>query len=186
MKANLSKYRDAELIAELKKDRESAEIAFSEIYSRYSQRVYAYCIRMLGHVEDAQDVFQETFLKFYDIAPQQNFVDNIPALLYTISRNLCFNHKRDLKTNLDIEDYALVSNDKGYDQKELLQLVARALELLDFDYREAFILRQYHGLSYDEIISITGESLAAIKNRVWRAKEKLKEILAPYLEDLSK
>lgn len=186
MKSDYSKYHDADLIAELKKDREQAEKAFSEIYSRYSQRVYAYCLRMLGHFEDAQDVFQETFLKFYDIAPEQNFIDNVPAFLFTIARNLCFNLKRNLKTNINIENFAVVSNDKGYDQKELLQLIARALDLLDFEYREAFILRQYHGLSYDEITHITGESMAAVKNRAWRAKERIKEILAPYLEDLSK
>ena len=77
------------------------------------------------------------------------------------------------------------SNDEKYEQKELLDLIAASLELLDFKHREAFVLRQYQGMTYNEISAITGDSVSAIKNRVWRAKEKIKEILSPYLEDLS-
>ena len=85
---------------------------------------------------------------------------------------------------MNIEDFNVQSNDKGYEEKELLQLIARAIELLDFDYREAFILRMYHGFSYNEIAQITGESVDAVRNRAWRAKEKIKDILAPYLEEM--
>lgn len=180
-----SKYVDAELVAELVEGKEKAEKAFAEIYTRYSQRVYAYCLRLTGHQEDAQDIFHETFVKFYDYAKKKKIVNNISSLLFTIARNIIINQKRDKKLNLNIDDFNIKSNDKGYDEKELLQLIAHAIELLDFEQREAFILRLYHGLSYPEISRITGESLPTIKNRTWRAKEKVKNILAPYLEDLS-
>jgi RNA polymerase sigma-70 factor (ECF subfamily) len=77
-------------------------------------------------------------------------------------------------------------HDQGYEQQELLEIIARALELLDFEHREAFVLRQYHGMPYKDISELTGENISTIKNRVWRAKEKIKEILEPILEDLSK
>lgn len=180
-----SKYVDAELVSELKEGKRKAEKAFAEIYTRYSQRVYAYCLRLTGHQEDAQDIFHETFVKFYDYARKKKIVDNIPSLLITIARNIMLNQKRDKKINVNIDDFQLKSNDQGYDEKELLQLIASAMELLEFEQREAFILRIYHGLSYPEISKITGESLTTVKNRAWRAKEKIKNILAPYLEDLS-
>jgi RNA polymerase sigma-70 factor (ECF subfamily) len=112
-------------------------------------------------------------------------MDNMPAYLLTIARNLCINYKRNSKITMTFEDYRYYTHDTGYEEKEMLDLIARALETLDFDYREAFILRQYHGLSYKEISKITGDTLSTIKNRVWRAKEKIKKILSPYMEDMS-
>jgi RNA polymerase sigma-70 factor (ECF subfamily) len=78
-----------------------------------------------------------------------------------------------------------LTNDVDYEQRELLQILATSLELLDTEQKDAFVLRMYQGLSYNEISKITGDSVSAVKNRVWRAKEKIKEILTPYLEDLS-
>ncbi len=181
-----SKYSDSELFAFLHDKKEIQECAFAELYSRYSQRIYAYCLRVTGNPDDARDIFQEAFLKFFKSAQNQQYLENVPGYLLTIARNLCLNFKRDKKINVDIEDYTFRTNDKGYEQKELMDLISKALDLLEFDYREAFILRQYQGLSYKEISDITGNSVAAVKNRVWRAKEKIKTILQPYLNDLAK
>lgn len=166
--------------------RTEAEAAFAELYARYSQRVYAYCLRVTGHSEDAKDIFQETFIKFFDTAKNHEKVENVPGFLLKIARNICINNKREKKPNFSIEDFHTWTNDSDYERKELLQLLASALELLETEYREAFVLRLYQGLSYSEIAKITGESISAIKNRVWRAKEKIKDILTPYLEDMSK
>lgn len=186
MTEDFSTYKDADLVSFLKGDKYKAEKAFAEIYSRYSQRIFAFCLRMIGCMEDAQDVFQEVFLKFYSSAKNMQYCDNLSALLITIARNLCINSKRSTKVTYTLDEYNVPTNDKGYEQKELLQLIAKALEVLDFEHREVFILRQYHGLSYSEISLITGESIASVKSRAWRAKEKVKDILNPYLVDISK
>jgi RNA polymerase sigma-70 factor (ECF subfamily) len=180
---NYSKYKDADLVAALK-DKKQAELAFAEIYTRHSNRIYSYCLRIMGTEEDAQDVFQEAFLRFFTISIDLKYTENLAAFLFRIARNACMNYKRTIRLTEQIEDYKLQSNDRGYDQKEILQLIARAMELLDFDTREVFILRMYHGLSYAEIAEITGDTLLAAKNRAWRAKEKIKEILAPYLNEI--
>jgi len=186
MSNKISKYDDNQLFDMLSGKRSEAESAFAELYARYSQRIFAYCLRVTGHSEDAKDIFQETFLKFFDSAKDHHKVDNVPAFLLTIGRNICINHKRNRKPNFSIEDFHTWTNDSDYERNEMLQLLASALELLETEYREAFVLRLYQGLSYPEIAKITGETTSAIKNRVWRAKEKIKEILTPYLEDLSK
>lgn len=183
---NQNTYSDNELVLAFKGTKQEQEKAFGEVYSRYSQRIYAYCLRVTGNSEDANDIFQEAFLKFYDSISKYEEITNVFGLLITITRNLCLNHKRDKKSTVDIEKLNFFTNDTGYEQQELLDLIAYALELLDFEYREAFIFRLYHGMPYKEISEFTGDSIATIKNRVWRAKEKIKEILTPYLEDLSK
>ena len=185
MGRTFGKYNDMELYKALRDKKPMAEAAFSELYSRYAQRVFAYCLRVMGNHDDAQDIFQETYLKFYNNAQTLDVVDNIPGLLLTIARNLCLNHKRDKRTTYNIDDYQITSVETDYEKKELLELIARALELLDFEYREAFVLRQYQGLSYKEIAKLCGLSIPTIKNRVWRAKEQIKEILSPYLTEMS-
>lgn len=182
---DLSKYSDLELFAALRQNKNAAEAAFTELYARYSQRVFAYCLRIIGNNEDAQDVFQDTFLKFFKSAQEHNIMTNVSAYIIKIARNLCLNYKRNKKYNLNIEDFHISTNDNGYEQKEMLELIGAALECLDFEYKEAFILRLYHGLSYQEISDITGDSITTVKNRFWRAKEKVKNILSPYLQDLS-
>ncbi|TAL68716.1 MAG: RNA polymerase sigma factor [Bacteroidetes bacterium] len=185
MGKTFGKYSDIELYRALRDKKPMAEAAFSELYSRYAQRVFAYCLRVMGNHEDSQDIFQETFMKFYNNAQTLDEVDNIPGLLLTIARNLCLNFKRDKKVAYNIDDYQVSSVETDYEKKELLELISMALELLDFEYREAFVLRQYQGLSYKEIAKLSGDSISAIKNRVWRAKEQIREILSPYLKEMS-
>jgi RNA polymerase sigma-70 factor (ECF subfamily) len=67
-----------------------------------------------------------------------------------------------------------------------MNLIRSALELLDDSYREAFIMRFYEGLSYKEIAEITGDSVSSLKIRVMRAKDQVRSILSPYINDLMK
>lgn len=187
MKEDYSKYSDQELSIALKKKKPIAEAAFAEIYSRYSHRVYAYCLRVTGDEEEAVDIFQDVFFKFMKSTESKaEGIYNIGGFLIRITRNLCLNYKRDKKNFVAFDVNMFKSNDKSYEDRELLDLIARALDLLDFDSREAFVLKQYQGLSYKEISEITDSSPNAVKNRVWRAKEKIKEILTPYLDDVKK
>lgn len=186
MSTNYSKYKDNELYTLLRGRKEDAEGAFTEIYARYSQRVFAYCLRIIGNEDDAKDVFQNVFIKFYDSVHHRERMDFVGAFLLRIARNSCISFQRKNVTHLKLEDSFAKSDDFGYDQQELLQLISNAIELLDFEFREVFVLRQYHNLPYSEISKIVGDSETAVKSRYWRAKEKLKEILSPYLADLSK
>ncbi len=186
MKRKLEEYTDSELFYQLKGDKRTAEKAFAELYARLSPRIYAYCRRFLGNRDDAMDVFQETFSKFFQSAAQERIMTNVPAFILRIARNLCVNIKRKERTDISYEDYMAYSNDTSSEQKELLALIRAAIKTLPEDYAEVFILREYDGLSYAEIAEVTGESLANVKVRIYRAKQKIRETLAPYLADLSK
>ena len=186
MKENYEKYNDSELFAMMHGKRKESETAFAELYSRYSQRVFSYCLRVLGDKEDAKDVFQESFISFYNSRENYRSLENVFGFLLKTTRNLCLNYKRNRKPSINIDDYKLSTNDIGYEQKELLEIIAQSLELLSIKYKEVFVLRLYHGLNYSEIAKITGSSETSVRNKVWRAKEKLKKILSPYLNEISK
>jgi RNA polymerase sigma-70 factor (ECF subfamily) len=176
---------DLELYAKLAHEDAPAQAALSILYRRYSQRIYTYCRKIIGDSTTAEDLLQETFEKVLESGRQQRAIENFPADLMTIARNLCLSHRaRSKRQFVEVEDFHLSYRDVPYEQRELLQLIQASLELLPEDYREAFVLREYNGLSYNEIAEVIGESLDVVKVRIFRAKKKLRDILAPYLADL--
>lgn len=183
---SLNGYTDIELVGLLRSEKPEAEAAFKELYKRYSSQVHAYCLRVTGNVQAAEDIFQDTFIKFYQNVRADVPNTNIPGFLIKIARNLCLNQKRDVKAvtvPLDSFDFPQMDT-SSFEQKELLDLINMALELLDFEYREAFVLREYNGLSYQEIGDLCSITVANAKSRVFRAKEKIKSVLQPYMKDL--
>ncbi|MEJ5286577.1 MAG: RNA polymerase sigma factor RpoE [Candidatus Kapaibacterium sp.] len=187
MTNELEKYSDSELFKMLSNNTKESENAFMEIYRRYSGRIYAYCKRFLGSKEDAMDVFQDTFIKFYQSSKEEREMTNLPAFLLRIARNLCLNTLRQKRQSTELEDYmSFIILDKEKENTELLELIKNALKQLPEDYREVFVLREYEGMSYNEIAEHLNISLALVKVRLFRAKEKLREILAPYISELSK
>lgn len=169
-----------------------SESAFTELYGRYARRIHAYCSRILSDQQDAEDIFQETFIRFHNTLRKKDADEldpklnrNTSGLLFTIARNLCLNQKqRNIRWQAEqIESDMVHAWDKPYEQKEMVELITTALELLPEEYREAFVLREYDGLPYNEVAELTGATLATAKIRVFRAKEKLRKILEPYLRD---
>lgn len=162
------------------------DTAFQELYARYSQRVFSYCSRIIGHREHAEDVFQDSFLKFLNSATPTNDVENVPAYLLRIARNNCFNYMRARKTeHVEFEDMHLPSPENKYEITELARLAETAMELLPEEHAEAFALQTYGGLSYNEIAEIQKVPLTTVRNRVVRAKAKLQSILGKYLNDFT-
>jgi RNA polymerase sigma-70 factor, ECF subfamily len=172
---------DSELFARLSDEHTVSERAFAELYARYSGRVYSFCLRFLGDPDEAKDVYQDTFIRFYQSASRERDMSNVPGFLLTIARNLCLNAKRDRKPTVTVEDVEAALAVPGPEQREFTQLVTVALEMLPDDYREVFVLREYEGLTYAEIADIIHASLPTVKVRIFRAKQRLRQILTPYL-----
>ncbi len=175
---------DQDLIRQLRGSRGEQQRAFAELYARHAQRVYAYILRMLGEQTVSQDLLQETFLKFYNAAREDLVVTNTRAFLIMIARNLCLNWKRDTKASVDIDGLELPMDDETVERNDLSRILNAALELLEFERREAFVLKYYQGYSYEEMSRITGETVAALRSRVWRAKEEIRQTLKPYAAEL--
>ena len=180
------RYTDLELLSRIGSGGKEHDAAFTELYSRYSHSIYLYCRRLAGNEADADDVYQETFLRFYKKARQGEQIQTVQAYLLRIARNVFLNMKRDSPQTSMLEDRDIVMKSEDYEKKEMYSMISTALELLDFSYREAFVLRFYQGLSYKEMAATTGDTVSALKVRVMRAKEQIREILSPYISDLSK
>jgi len=150
--------------------------------------VYAYCVRMMGDRDKAYDVFQDTFLRFYQSAERHQTMENVKGYLLTISRNLSLNEKKRMSSQTLEFDETLYNPgiSRDHERSEMMDLIAMALELLPHDMREAFVLREYQGLSYKEMTVVLDIKIETAKVRVFRARQKIKEILQPYMEDMNK
>lgn len=182
---NIHTYSDEELYL-LLGDKQVQGVVLSELFKRHSSRVYLYCQRILGDAMQADDIFQEAFLKLLQCAREGRVVGHVPAYLLRIARNLCFNANRSVvHTTVPLEDAVLYGDGyRAVESKEVAQLVAMALELLSEEYREALALQVYGELSYKEIAEVLDVPVTTVRNRVVRAKKKVRDVLAGYMQEL--
>ena len=147
----------------------------SEIYDRYSGRIYNFAFRFLKNAEAAEDATQEVFVKMLRHASQFHGDAKLSTWLFSITANRAKDSDDVLVTLPAPMEY---SPDRNLEQKENEVRVRRALEELTEEQREAILLSRYQGLSYAEIAQIAGCSEGAVKTRVFRAMETLKKTLA--------
>ena len=182
---SLSKYSDKEL-QELVKSNNKRNLAFEQIFDRYSNFAIGFIRNLVKNESLAQELFQETFIRLYNQILDKEEV-NIPGMITTISRNLFFNYKRNGKQELQLDEIEIGEDEVDIiGNKELLDLVLNSVEFLDEKYRNVFILRELNGLSFREIADLENISFANAKLRNTRAKQKIMHILKPYINDLEK
>ena len=168
---------------------EGDQAAFLELYDRHRQPIFRFAYRLLGEVDIAEDVTHDCFLSL--IRKPENFRPERASLrtyLFAAARNLALKHFRDSgrETGLDeMTEEPQLSPRQGPLRKlldeELAAEVRRAVFNLPPLQREALVLFEYEGLSLNEIAEITGADVGAVKGRLYRARERLKSVLRPYL-----
>ena len=157
----------------------------SEIYDRYSARIYNFAFRFLKNAEAAEDATQEVFVKMIRHANQFHGDAKLSTWLFSITANWCRDYLRKADNKPKESDDVLVtlptsgelSPERNLERREDEQRVRRALNMLTPEQREAILLSRYQGLSYAEIAQIAGCSEGAVKTRVFRAMETLKKAL---------
>ena len=158
----------------------------SEIYDRYSSRIYNFAYRFLKSSEAAEDATQEVFVKMLKHANQFHGDAKLSTWLFSITANWCRDYLRKADNRAkDSEDVLVTlpapsefSPDRTLEQRENQLRIQKALTALTPEQREAILLSRYQGLSYAEIAQISGCSEGAVKTRVFRAMETLKKALA--------
>jgi RNA polymerase sigma-70 factor (ECF subfamily) len=159
--------------------------AFAELYERHNRRILHYCERLLGSVDDGADAFQETWIQFHQAGVSGSVVvDNVRGYLFTVARNACLMKLRSKRVQLiRLEDLAMEPHcpTTSSPDNEVRDLLSKALEVLDHGSREAYILHDIEGFSYEEISAITNTSVHALRNKVWRARTHVRTYLAPHV-----
>lgn len=162
--------------------------AFNRLMEMHERRMYAVALRICGNREDAQDCLQEAMLRVYRSISGFKGQSSFGTWVYRITMNTCLDELRRKKnrqnTSLDslLDQGWSPSDVSNSPEKHALQSEARkclhnAIRELPEDMRSAIILRDIHGLPYDEIAKVLDINVGTIKSRISRGREKLREKL---------
>src|SRR5271169_3792561 len=171
--------------------------AFEELVRHYDQAVLRLALHLTGTEHDAQDVYQDAFLKAYKNIGSFRFECSFYTWIYRIVTNLCLDHLRkkssrgrDLNTTMtpDGEPEDLLermpdhspsaSPERSFAGRELQQRIMRALGRLSPRERMVFELKHYHGMRLRTVAGMLNTTEGTIKNTLFRATHKLRTQLA--------
>jgi len=155
--------------------------AFAAIVKKYEPMIAKVVIGMLGNKADADDVGQETFIRFYRSAGQFKGDAALGTYLSRIAINLSLNElkKRKSKQWLSFEDKfnSHPKTEDTFKQADAAELVNKALEELEPEFRSVVVLRLMQGFSTKETAQILEMPLGTVLSRLSRAQEKLRVII---------
>jgi len=155
--------------------------SFNQLVLRWERPIYALAYRVIGREEDARDVAQETFLRAFRALSGFKGQAKFSSWLYRITLNLCRDWiRRERRTpvsqppeGIDIIEMAgegtpSESIDDVVSRKELGRAVARAMALLPEEQRTAIVMKEYHGLTFQEIADLLDCPLSTVKTRLYQ------------------
>jgi RNA polymerase sigma-70 factor (ECF subfamily) len=181
-------------------DSPSAE-SFDELFERYERDIFNLIYRLVGDYEEAADLTSETFVRALRSFGRFRGESRPYTWLYRIAVNLCKNYFRrrgvrqrvhgpsldeqvalgdQQQVEREVEDWSRAPQRQA-ERHELQQEIERAIAELSAEGRMVVILRDLHGLSYQEIAEVVGVSAEVVKARLHRARAALRKQLAPYL-----
>jgi RNA polymerase sigma-70 factor (ECF subfamily) len=156
--------------------------AFSALVDAYKGPVFRLAFRMTGSIQDADDLTQEAFLRAFQSLGRFQAGERIFPWLYTISLNVIRNHLRKanaLQEEADRNGMPDATDPRG-DPAEAAIGRERGRRLqgyllrLPVPVREALVLRFYQDMSFEDIASVTGDTLSSAKMKVYRGLEKIR------------
>jgi RNA polymerase sigma-70 factor (ECF subfamily) len=169
--------------------------AFQSLYDLYVRKVLNFCYRLTGSRDMAEEVAQETFVSVFKNISKLNKVSRFEPWLFMIARNYVYQafRKKKLKTvstdqtDEDERPVVLLESEGGtpeeqYLKGELKDVVFQIIQSLDLKYREVFVLAVLEGYSYNEVSEMVGRKVQSVKTDIHRARVKIRERLAEYLE----
>ena len=154
--------------------------AYADLVRRHQEVIYRH-LRGMGLDHDtALDIAQDAFVRAYDrIAECRDHV-HFRAWLFRIARNLCLDYLKNVRratVPLSAVEGSESIQDGRVDTTDLDLTLRAALERLPVSLREAFLLKHDAGYTYDEVAEMTDASPSAVKMRVHRARETLRDFL---------
>ncbi len=163
---------------------------FEALVAKYQRPIIGYVSRLLNDREAALDVTQEVFIKVYNSLDKYSSDYKFTTWLYRIAHNAAIDHLRRQPSNLQsIEtenadgayelqlESSLPSPERERERSEWRAEIEAVVRCLPTAYRELILLRHSRDLSYDEIAEITGLPLGTVKNRLFRSRELMREML---------
>lgn len=161
--------------------------SYAVLVARYRDRYARFAVHMLGNREDAEEALQDAFVRAYGSLASCQDRERFGSWLFRILANRCrtAGSKRRRRERTFVRDeiaLAQASVDHSSERREWMEEIERALDMLEPAQREAFLLKYVEELSYDEMARVTSAGVSALKMRVKRACDRLRELLGEMSE----
>ena len=164
--------------------------SFNQLILRWERPIYALAYRVIGREEEARDVCQEAFLRAFRALPGFKGQAKFSSWLYRITLNLCRDWIRkqrrapvsQMPEDMDVLEMAAAqgpveSIEDLVARRELSAVVEEAMALLPDEQRTAIILKEYHGMTFQEIADLQGCPLSTVKTRLYQGLSVLRRQL---------
>ena len=164
--------------------------SFNQLILRWERPIYALAYRVIGREEDARDVCQETFLRAFRALPGFKGEAKFSSWVYRIALNLCRDWMRRQRRAPTVQmpegvDPVEMASERGpvesietlVERRELSGVVEEAMTLLPEEQRMAIILKEYHGMTFQEIADLQGCPLSTVKTRLYQGLSVLRRHL---------
>ena len=174
------------------------KLAFNLLVNKYHRRVGRLLTRMVRNQEDIEDIVQETFIKAYraigNFRGDSAFYTWIYRIAINTAKNLLVTQGKRPSTlkeandddNETFEDNAALSNidtpESLYQTKQIGEAVNEAMSALPEELRSAIVMREFDGLSYEEIAIAMDCPIGTVRSRIFRARESIATKIKPLLE----
>lgn len=157
--------------------------SFRMLVERYRDRYARYAFHMLGNREDAEEALQDAFTRAYRSLARCEDPERFGAWLFRILVNRCrtVGARRGRRARTFVSDEAALleaAHDHPAERTAWREEIDRALQRLRSEQREAFVLKYVEDMGYDEMSQLTGVGVSALKMRVMRACDRLRELLS--------
>ncbi len=149
-----------------------AGLEFEQVVRQYADTVYAVCVMRLNNTADAEDCFQDVFLKLYTDPPELRGTEHLKAWLIRVAINRCKNCIRDQRRTIPVEAVPETPSIRSDDARD----ISWALMRLEPKYRDVLYLYYVERYKVAEIGEILTMSPSAVKNILFRGRKKLKKI----------
>ncbi|MGI6153013.1 MAG: RNA polymerase sigma factor [Christensenellaceae bacterium] len=157
--------------------------AFSELIERYEKRIYGIAYKFMRNDADSKDAAQEAILKMYRSIRRFSFRSAFSTWMYRIVVNACMDLLRKKKSDVPMDGYEeILAGSTGEPHSSMAQLelrteLMRAIRALPPKYMAVFVLVDVDGRRYEEAAKILEISVGTVKSRLFRAREKLRQML---------
>ncbi|MFC5602018.1 RNA polymerase sigma factor [Sporosarcina koreensis] len=168
--------------------------AYAHIINKYKNQLYATILRMTKNPQDAQDLVQDAFIKVYRNLGKYDASGSFSSWLYRVAINHCmdeFRKKRYSTIQVEIDEAKVVNREHPevvFLKKEKSRQLERLIATLPEDERLIILLRYVNEISYEEIGEVMDVPLSTVRNKLHRAKKKMRETVkreGGYFHELS-
>ncbi len=149
---------------------------YNQCVEQYADRLFCFAFSSLRNRQEAEDVVQECFARVWEKRQTVDFA-KAKSYLFTTAHHTMIDEVRQKRRTSDIEELATLADPKGIPYPDVNGILHKALSTLPETQRNALLLRDYEGYSYQEIGNITGMSETQVKVNIFRARTALKNKL---------